>query len=151
MKKGEIVIIASDHAGYERKEKLKRHLEKRGIALEDYGAFKYDKEDDYTDFAFKVGEKVAADRNSLGILICGTGEGMVIAANKVKGIRAVEGYDSYSAKMSRMHNNANILGLRARKFSFAKTKKIVDTWLNAEFSGEKRHTRRLNKIASYEK
>ncbi len=151
MKKRGLIILGADHAGYEYKEKLKKYLENKGFTLEDYGAFKEDKEDDYPDFAIKVGERVSMGKDSLGILICGSGAGMAIAANKVKGIRAVEAYDLYSAKMSKQHNNANILGLGARKLSFDKMKKIVDIWLNTNFTGEKRHIRRLNKIASYEK
>lgn len=151
MNKGGKLYLGSDHAGFEVKEKLKKFLDSNKIAYEDLGAKKYDKKDDYPDFAFKVGEKVASDKNSKGILVCGSGAGMVIAANKIRGVRAVEGYDSYSARMSRIDNDANVLGLRARNFSFDKIKKIVSVWINTDFSWEKRHTRRIRKISSYNK
>ena len=116
MKKVMIVCLASDHAGFKMKENLKKYLHNNRIYYNDLGAYKYKENDDYPDYAFKLAERVAKNGNTRGILICGSGAGMIIAANKVKGIRAVEGYDNYSAKMSRLDNNANILGLRARSF-----------------------------------
>jgi ribose 5-phosphate isomerase B len=147
------IFIGSDHAGFALKEKIKEYLSNRSIKYEDLGAKKYKKSDDYPDYAFKVAEKVAKskDKNVRGILICGTGTGMTIAANKIPGIRAAAAYDNYSAKMSRLHNNANILGLRGRAFPFGKIKKIIDVWLNTEFSSEERHKRRLRKIEKYER
>lgn len=147
------IFIGSDHAGFDSKEKIKRYLEIKRIEYEDLGAKKYEKRDDYPDYAFKVAERVAKDRGkrALGILICGTGSGMMIAANKVPGARAVTAYDSYSAKMSRLHNNANILCLRGRDFPFNKIKKIMNIWLKTEFSSDERHKRRLKEIESYEK
>lgn len=144
------VMIGSDHAGFEVKEKLKKYLLSKKIDVEDVSE-NYKEGDDYPDYAFKVAEGVANERDMKGILVCGTGTGMIIAANKVKGIRAVEAYDEYSAKMSRTDNDTNILGLRERKFSFSKIKKIVDVWLKTEFSGEDRHKRRIKKIKEYEK
>lgn len=144
------VIIGSDHAGFEVKEKIKKYLLAKKVDVEDVSE-KYKEGDDYPDHAFNVAKKVAEDKRSKGILVCGTGTGMIIAANKVNGIRAVEAYDEYSAKMSRTDNDTNVLGLRERKFPFSKTKKIVDIWLRTEFSGEERHKRRINKIIGYEK
>jgi ribose 5-phosphate isomerase B len=105
---------------------------------------------DYPDYAIQVAEKVAEDKNLRGILVCGTGTGMTIAANKVKGVRAAAAYDAYSAKMSRIDNDTNVLGLRGRFFPFRRVKKIIHIWLETPFSGKDRHKRRIQKIADYE-
>ncbi len=144
------VFIASDHAGFRVKEKIKRYLQKKKIDFEDLGTDSTAAVD-YPVFALKVGQRVAKNRNHKGILICGTGTGMVIAANKVKGIRAVAAYDAYSARMSRQDNDTNVLGLRGRFFPFAKIQKIITVWLETPFSGELRHKRRLKKISTYER
>ena len=107
------VILASDHAGLRLKEKIKKYLARKKIEYEDMGTNSF-KSVDYPDYAFKVAEKVAKNNHTRGILVCGTGTGMTIAANKVKGIRAVAAYDAYSAKMSRIDNDTNVLGLRGR-------------------------------------
>jgi ribose 5-phosphate isomerase B len=109
------VIIASDHAGLRLKERVKRYLKRKKIEYEDLGTDSFTSVD-YPDYALKVAEKVVKNKNTRGILVCGTGTGMTIAANKVKGIRAVAAYDAYSAKMSRIDNDTNILGLRGRFF-----------------------------------
>ncbi|MDP1695854.1 MAG: ribose-5-phosphate isomerase [archaeon] len=150
MDKGVKVYLGSDHAGFAVKEKLKKFLDKKKINYEDLGASSYEKKDDYPKFAFEVGEKVAKDKESRGILVCGSGAGMTIAANKVRGVRAVAAYDEYSARMSREHNDTNILGLRGRNFPFDKIKKIVSIWLKTKFSKGKRHIRRIKKISHYE-
>ena len=144
------VIIASDHAGLRLKEKIKKYLARKKIEYEDLGT-KSLKSVDYPDYALKVAEKVAKNKNTRGILVCGTGTGMTIAANKVKGIRAVAAYDAYSAKMSRIDNDTNVLGLRGRFFPLEKMKKIITVWLDTPFSGEKRHKRRIKKIGDYER
>jgi ribose 5-phosphate isomerase B len=144
------VILASDHAGLRLKEKVKKYLERKKIEYEDLGTKSF-KSVDYPDYALKVAEKVAKNKNTRGILVCGTGTGMTIAANKVKGIRAVAAYDVYSAKMSRIDNDTNVLGLRGRFFPFEKMKKIITVWLDTPFSGEKRHKRRIKKIGDYER
>lgn len=144
------VILGADHAGYRMKEKLKDYLRRRKIPFEDLGADSLDAVD-YPDFAVRVAQKVAANKDFRGILICGTGTGMTIAANKVKGVRAVAAYDAYSAKMSRVDNNTNVLGLRGRYFPFERAKKIVSLWLETPFSNEARHKRRIQKIADYER
>lgn len=145
----EKIYLGADHAGFEFKERLKKFLEKKKVDYEDMGAFVLDEGDDYVDVSLKVAKKVASEGGK-GILLCGTGEGMEIAANKVKGIRAVAPSDAYSAKMSREHNDANVLALRARKTSFDKIKKLAWIWLNTKFSGEERHRRRIKKISDYE-
>ncbi len=144
------VILASDHAGLRLKEKVKKYLERKKIEYEDLGTESFTSVD-YPDYALKVAEKVAKNKNTRGILVCGTGTGMTIAANKVKGIRAVAAYDAYSAKMSRIDNDTNVLGLRGRFFPFEKMKKIITVWLDTPFSGEKRHKRRIKKIGDYER
>lgn len=144
------VIIGSDHAGFAAKEKLKKYFEMKGIMHEDAGALNFKKDDDYPTYAFAVAEKVAKDKNSRGILLCHTGTGMAIAANKVKGIRAAEAVDVYSAKMSRKDNDANVLSLHAHNLSYGSMTKIISAWLNTPFSGKKRHERRLGQIQRYE-
>ena len=139
------IYLGSDHAGYAVKEKIKTYLKSKKVSFKDLGTYST-KPVDYPDYAFKVAKKVAKDKNSKGILVCGTGTGMVIAANKVKGIRAVAAYDAYSAKMSRHDNNANVLALRGRFFAFSKIQKIIDVWLKTRFSGESRHKQRILKI-----
>jgi ribose 5-phosphate isomerase B len=143
------IIIASDHAGFKLKERIKHYLERKKIEYSDLGTDSLDSVD-YPDFAIKVAEEVVKDKNSRGILVCGTGTGMTIAANKVRGARAVAAYDGYSAKMSRVDNDTNVLGLRGRFFPFEKIKKIINIWLNTPFSGESRHKQRIKKIADYE-
>ncbi len=144
------VILASDHAGLRLKEKVKKYLAKKKIEYEDLGTESFTSVD-YPDYALRVAEKVAKNKNTRGILVCGTGTGMTIAANKVKGIRAVAAYDAYSAKMSRIDNDTNVLGLRGRFFPLEKIKKIITVWLDTPFSGEKRHERRIKKIRDYER
>ncbi len=143
------VYLGADHAGFKFKEKIKDLLKKKGLEVQDLSP-KLIEGDDYPTHAFAVAERVAKHRGSRGILVCGTGTGMIIAANKVKGIRAAEAYDEYSAKMARNDNDTNILGLRARKFPFNKLKKVIEVWLNTPFSREKRHDRRIRKIIIYE-
>ena len=143
------VYLGADHAGFELKEKIKEFLKNKKINYEDLGTGS-EESVDYPDFAIKVGERVAKEKGAKGILVCGSGVGMTIAANKVKGIRAAVVYDENTAKMSRQHNNANVICLRGRDFSAAKALKLLWIWLNEEFSGEERHLRRIRKISEYE-
>lgn len=143
------IYLGSDHAGFDLKEKLIKYFKEKGISFKDLGTHSSDSVD-YPDYGFAVARRVAKEKNSLGILICGTGTGMVIAANKVKGIRAVAAYDKYSAEMARLHNDTNVLCLRGRHFPFKKIKEIVSVWLEASFSGDVRHKRRINKIKQFE-
>lgn len=149
MKKS-VIYIGADHAGFKLKERIKKFLGKREYKVVDMGG-KGIAGDDYPDFAFAIAKKVAHDKNSKGILICGTGTGMAMAANKVKGIRAMAGYDKYSVKMGRRDNDANVLCLRGRKFSSRKNLKLVKLWLNEKFSDMKRHKRRIRKIEKLER
>ncbi|MCK5282980.1 MAG: ribose 5-phosphate isomerase B [Nanoarchaeota archaeon] len=139
------VIIGSDHGGYGLKEKLKEYLASKGIDLEDMGT-NSEESCDYPDYAAKAAKKVQETGNT-GILVCGTGIGMSMAANKFKGIRAALCYDEYTARMAREHNDANILCLGERTTKDEDAKKIVDVFLATDSSKEERHKRRVNKIS----
>ncbi|MCK5243401.1 ribose 5-phosphate isomerase B [bacterium] len=143
------LIIGSDHAGYELKEKLKQMLNEAGEKVEDYGTTT-EESCDYPDIGVRVAERVAQDADAQGILICGTGIGMTIVANKVPGIRAALAYNTYVAQYAREHNNANILVLPGRVFGKEMAEAMVRAWLNARFGGD-RHQRRLDKITEIEK
>ncbi len=143
------IAIGSDHAGFKMKEDVKKWLLDEGYQVKDFGT---DSEDsvDYPDFAEKTAKNVAEGDSDLGILICGTGIGMAISANKVKGIRAARCHDSYSARMARAHNNSNILTFGSRVIGIELAKDIVKTYLTTEYSGG-RHQRRVGKIDNIEK
>lgn len=142
-----MVAIASDHGGFEYKKLILQHLEDRGIACKDFGTDSPES-CDYTDFAIPVAQAVAAGEYECGILICGTGIGMSIAANKVHGIRAAVCGDSFSARATREHNDANVLCMGARVISEAKALEITDIFLDTPFSNDERHIRRISKIES---
>lgn len=143
------IIMGCDHGGYELKLKLKAHLIEQGHEVEDYGT---DSEAsvDYPNYAEKVAKAVAAGKAQQGILICGTGLGMSIAANKVDGIRAALCDNCYSAQKAREHNNANIMCLGARVLGFGLAEQIVDTYLATDFLGG-HHAPRVEKIMNLEK
>ena len=143
------IAIGSDHAGFELKERIKDFLDARGTRWEDVGTDSANSTD-YPDYAFHVAEAVARGEFELGILVCGTGIGMSIAANKVRGIRAALCTSPGMAEFSRRHNDANVLTLGGRMLSQEEATEIVDTWLKTAFEGD-RHARRLGKIQSYEK
>ncbi len=149
------IYIGTDHAGFELKEELKKFLKDLGCEVEDKGAYEFNREDDYPDFILPVvkavAEDIARDLDSRGIVIGGSGQGEAIVANKVKKIRAAVVYDEYSAKMSREHNDANIVSLGTRTLSADKAKKLVKLWLETPFSNEERHKRRIEKIKIIEK
>lgn len=140
--------LGSDHGGYELKDRIKKHLMENNIEVVDYGTNSSESVD-YPDFGKKLAEAVVAKEVDRGIVICGTGIGISIAANKVKGIRAALCSDSYSAKMSMEHNNANVLALGARVLGEGLALDIVDTWINTKFQGG-RHEIRVNKISEIE-
>ena len=144
-----MLAIGSDHGGFELKNHVMKHLDELGIEYKDYGC--YDENSvDYPDIAKTVGEAVASGECDRGILICGTGIGISIAANKIKGIRAALCSDVYSAKMTKEHNNANIICMGGRVIGRELAFMIVDTWLSAEFQGG-RHQARIDKIHALEK
>jgi len=140
------IAIASDHAAYGFKAKIIKHLTSKGFECKDFGTAKGVTASDYPDFAVPVAKAVAKGEYPLGILICGTGIGMSIAANKVKGIRAAVCGDAFSAKATREHNDANILCLGERVISEKLALELVDIFLGTEFSNEERHIRRIGKI-----
>ncbi len=141
-----MIALGSDTAGYELKELIKKHLEERGLEYKDYGCSNSTEPVDYPIYGKKVAHAIVDDECDRGILICGTGIGISIAANKVKGIRAAVCGDCFSAEATRLHNDANILALGARVIGAGLAEKIVDTFLDTEFSGVDRHVRRVGLI-----
>lgn len=141
------IVVASDHGGFRLKAEVSRLLQNMGHTYDDLGPFDSGAVD-YPDYAEKVGTAVAGGLCDRGILLCGTGQGMAMSANKVKGVRAAVCQDTYSARMSREHNNANVLCLGERVVGPGLAGEIVKTWLQAEFCGEERHDRRVAKISA---
>lgn len=140
-----MIGLGSDQAGYALKQEIIQYLEKKGLEYKDYGS--YDEQPcDYPVYGKKVAEAVASGECKKGILICGTGIGISISANKVKGIRAALCSDCFSAEATRLHNDANIVAMGARVVGPGLAVKIVDTFLNTPFSGEERHKRRISLI-----
>ncbi len=146
------IYLGSDHAGYKLKEKAKAYLLKKKYAVKDFGT-NSEQPVDYPDFIFLVAEVVSLNPGARGIVFGGTGLGECVAANKIRGVRATTCYDAYTAKMSREHNDANVLCLGGRTITknWARTKNILDIWLKTDFSKEARHVRRLKKISQTEK
>lgn len=140
-----VVAIGNDHTGYELKLEIIKYLEKNKIEYKDFGCGKL-KTSDYPIYAKAVGRAIQKKECDLGILICGTGIGVSIAANKMKGIRAALCHDCFSAEATREHNNANVLALGARVVGPGLAVKIVDTFLNSRFSEEERHKRRIQML-----
>ena len=143
------IVIGCDHGGFALKQDVIKHLKDKGYEVEDLGSYTPDRVD-YPDYAKKVGEAVAAGKAEQGILICGTGLGMSIAANKIHGIRAAVCSDCYSAEKAREHNNANVLCMGARVLGSGLALQIVDAYLGASFLGSY-HTLRVQKIMDLEK
>ncbi|ADL52752.1 ribose 5-phosphate isomerase B [Clostridium cellulovorans] len=142
------IALGSDHAGFQLKNAIQKHLIEKGIEVKDFGT-ESEASCDYSDFALKVAEEVKDKNFDFGILVCGTGIGISIAANKVPGIRAALCHDTFSAHSTRQHNNANILAMGARVVGEGLALDIVDIFLNTEFEGE-RHQRRIDKISLIE-
>jgi ribose 5-phosphate isomerase B len=142
-----IIHIATDHAGLELKEKVKSYLSKLDYEVIDHGAYEYDALDDYPDFIFPCAKAVSNDLNSKGIILGGSGQGEAMAANRVKGVRAAVFYNGPDEiiKLSRQHNNANILSLGARFMSDQEMYKIIELWLSTDFESG-RHKRRIEKL-----
>jgi len=143
-----MIAIGCDHAGYELKEIIRKHLTAKGKPYKDFGTFDSSSVD-YPDYAFYVGRAVASGEYPLGILICGTGIGISIAANKIPGIRAANCADLFSAEYSRRHNDANILALGARVLKPIVALQLVDKFLETPFDGG-RHQGRVDKIKTIE-
>lgn len=145
-----MIALGSDHAGYELKQIIIKHLSDRGLDFKDYGTYSEDS-CDYAIFAQKAANAVAAGECDKGLLFCGTGVGISIAANKVNGIRACCCSDLFSAEATRLHNNANMLCLGGRVVDSEKAITLVDIFLDTAFSGEERHQRRIDQITEIEK
>ena len=138
------ICIASDHAGYDLKEKIKDNLIKKSISVIDLGPFSKDSVD-YPDYAKKVAKRLILKKSDAGILVCGSGTGMAITANKFKGIRAAQCYNKKSTILSRQHNNSNIICLGSRMLKYKEAFKYVTYFLNTKFESG-RHQKRVNKI-----
>lgn len=146
-----MIYLATDHRGFVLKEKLKNYLVETGCEIEDMGAFSYDKDDDYPDFAAAAAEKVSEDlETNRAILLCGSGHGADIVANKFRGVRAALCWNTAVAKQSREHDGANVLVLSADWLTEEQAREIVSAWLETGFSGEERHQRRIKKIEETE-
>jgi len=143
-----MIFLATDHAGFELKEKLKTFLSKEGYEVEDLGALEFDTQDDYPDFISLAAQKVSKNPENKAIVLGGSGQGEAIVANRFPGVRAVVYYGGpvEIVSLSREHNDANILSLGARFFSYEKAEEVVKLWLETPFPGEERHQRRINKI-----
>lgn len=145
-----MIYIASDHAGFELKEKIKNFLKNEGYKFEDLGPYEYNPNDDYPDYALKACLR-ALKAKGRGILICSTGLGMNMVANKIPGIYAAVCWNGKVAKQAREHLNTNVLTLGARAIKLKNTKRIVKTWLETPFSSQIRYLRRINKIKKIER
>ena len=139
------VLIGADHGGFELKEKIKKHLCEKAIDVKDYGTHSADS-CDYNDIALSVSEAIVKGEADRGILVCGTGVGMAIQANKVEGIRAALVHDMFTAKATREHNDSNVLTMGGRIIGDELANAIVDIWLETPFSKEDRHQRRVDKL-----
>lgn len=142
------IALAADHGGYELKEAVKRLLDDRAISYRDFGT-NSNESCDYPDYAAPAARSVSEGTSGRGIFCCGSAAGMAIAANKFPGVRAVACHDERAARMSRLHNDANVLALGGRVVTFEEARRIVAVWLETEFEGG-RHARRLGKIADIE-
>ena len=144
------IALGTDHAGFELRQKIARVLADLGHDVEDVGAHTYDPQDDYPDFARLVAEAVAAGEVERGVLVCGSGVGASVAANKVAGVRAAMCHDTYSAHQGVEHDDMNVLCIGARVIGEELAREVVASFLGAAFSGEERHLRRLAKIKAIE-
>ena len=143
------ISIGSDHGGLSLKQEIIKHLEEKGIEVKDYGTYSLDS-CDYPDFSYIVARSVAKKEADLGIVICTTGIGVSIVANKVRGVRCALCLNKEQASLTKLHNNANVLAM-SQKFTDVETaKEIVDTFINTPFSNEERHKRRVQKIKEIE-
>ena len=138
------IFISSDHAGYKLKEQIKLHLSKKKISFKDMGPYNDDRVD-YPDYAHKVAKKVKTNKNNFGILVCGSGMGMNIAANRHKNIRAAQCFNLKSTKLSRLHNDANIITLGSRLLTKKNALNYITIFLSTKFDGG-RHRKRIKKI-----
>lgn len=144
------IYLASDHAGFELKEKVKEYLLSQNHEALDEGALKFNSGDDYPALILKAAQKVSQDPSSRAIVFGKSGNGEEIVANKIKNVRAIEGFNKENVEMGRKDNDANVLSLGAAFIDFVKAKILIDIFLNTPFSGEERHVRRINQISKIE-
>lgn len=144
------VHIGSDHAGFDLKAHLLRTLTADGHHVVDHGPSAFDPDDDYPTYCIPAAEAVVAEAGSLGVVIGGSGNGEQIAANKVRGVRAVLAYDNETAKLGRQHNDATVIAIGARMHTAEQATEMVRTFVDTDFSGEERHQRRIDLLADYE-
>ncbi len=144
------VYLGSDHAGFELKEHLVRHLTSLGHAVVDVGPESFDPEDDYPPFCIETARRVVANAGSLGIVLGGSGNGEQISANKVAGCRAALAWNTETASLAREHNDAQVMGIGARMHTQAEAEQIVEAFLNTPFDGGERHARRIALITDFE-
>ena len=144
------IVVGADHGGFELKQAAAARLKARGHEVVDVGAHEYDGADDYPDFAIAVARAVVAGDGERGIVVCGSGVGASVAANKVQGVRAAICHDPYSAHQGVEHDDMNVLCLGGRIIGTALAEEILDQFVEAEFSGDERHVRRLNKVLAAE-
>ena len=141
-----MIYITSDHAGFELKTYIKNYFDKNNVMFSDLGPFKYDKNDDYTDFAHRLCKDFKDNNTDKGIIICNNGVGVSIVCNRYKNVRAALSFNIEHAKTSREDDNSNILALPAGFLTNKQAIDIVNTWLSTEFSNHQRHINRINKI-----
>ena len=144
------VYLGTDHVGFELKNQIKSYLQEKGYEVEDCGAFSFDKNDDYPDFISKAAKKTSEDSSSFGIVFGKSGAGECIVANKIKGIRAILGFNKENVELSRLHNDANVLSLGSAFVKVELAKELVKLFLQTKFMHEERHIRRINKIKEIE-
>lgn len=144
------IHVACDHAAFELKEALVSHLQEKGLEVIDHGSKEYDAEDDYPNTCIPCAEAVLADKGALGIVLGGSGNGEQMAANCVKGIRAALAWSLETAKLARMHNNAQIVAVGARMHEVPEALAIIDAFIAEPFTGEQRHQRRIDLMDKYE-
>lgn len=153
MPKKRVIYVSGDHAGFKYKIKVKEFLKKQGYQIVDYGPLTYRKDDDYPEFVIPMAKQVAKTKNSRGIIMAGSGEGEIIAANRIPGVRAVLYYGHKDPKkilkLSRAHNDSNILSLGSRFLTEKQAIDAIKIWLKAPFSNATRHKRRLRKLEKY--
>ncbi|EKD64470.1 MAG: hypothetical protein ACD_50C00378G0004 [uncultured bacterium] len=144
------IYLGTDHAGFELKEKIKSYLVENGYEIEDCGAFSFDKDDDYPDFIANAALGVSKNTDSKGVVFGKSGAGECIVANKIKGIRAILGFNKENVELSRLHNDANVLSLGSAFTNDDLAKELVKIFLDTPFSNEERHSRRIAKIKKLE-
>lgn len=149
--KNQLVFIGADHGGWEYKENFVSLLTSKGYQIKDYSSPSFDSEDDYPPIAFSVAEQVSQHEGAMGVLLCRSGSGMIMAANKVPGVRAAVAKTAEAAVHARTNNNANVLSISADWISAEEAERILLAFLKQDFSGEERHLRRIQQIQTYEK